>query len=206
MKYTTRNNTNDIIIYDEIKYDGINLSDIYNFIASHNSLCYFKTSDICVNDHFIFDGSRILKFSDLIFAEKYKQFHRFSKDERSSFKYWFAHWSAFQLTALNMKCWKFKYLFHDFEKPWLKLFCNYKTVQTWHREHNSHHLEYGLKHGWDKCDWEAMVIDWECSKLTKLGAQLDARETLNYECKNKWIDYADDIIYRFEKILNKYNL
>ena len=33
----------------------------------------------------------------------------FTKEERNSFKYWFAHWCAFQMTALNLKCWKFKY-------------------------------------------------------------------------------------------------
>ena len=45
----------------------------------------------------------------------------FTKEERSGFKYWFAHWCAFQMTALNLKCWRPKYLLHDIEKPWLKL-------------------------------------------------------------------------------------
>lgn len=45
----------------------------------------------------------------------------FTKEERSGFKYWFAHWRAFQMTALNLKCRKFKYLLHNIEKPWLKL-------------------------------------------------------------------------------------
>lgn len=93
----------------------------------------------------------------------------FTKEERSSFKYWFAHWCAFQMTALNLKAWKFKYLFHDIEKPWLKLFWDYKKVQKWHRLHNAHHLEYP-----GKKDWEAMVIDWECSRFTKDAAPLDA--------------------------------
>lgn len=54
----------------------------------------------------------------------------FTKEERSGFKYWFAHWCAFQMTALNLKCWKFKYLLHDIEKPWLKLIWkNYNKVQ-----------------------------------------------------------------------------
>ena len=64
----------------------------------------------------------------------------FTKEERSSFKYWFAHWCAFQMTALNNKCWKFKYLFHDIEKPWLMLIWkDYSRVQKWHRATNSHH-------------------------------------------------------------------
>lgn len=131
------------------------------------------------------------------FHKNYKILAGFDKSNRSSFSYWFAHWCAFQLTALNLRRWKFKYLFHDFEKPWMKLFCKYKTVQKWHRNHNRHHLEYGLKHGWDKIDWEALIIDWECSKLTKTEAQLDAYETMNYELNNKWKDYINDISPKF---------
>ena len=99
----------------------------------------------------------------------------FTRDERSSFKYWFAHWCAFQMTALNLKCWKFKYLFHDIEKPWLRLFMSYNKVQKFHRRNNTHHLQY--KHQ-NKIDWEAMVIDWECSRFTKEAAPLTARETM----------------------------
>lgn len=99
----------------------------------------------------------------------------FTKEERSSFKYWFAHWCAFQMTALNLKCWKFKYLFHDIEKPWLKLFLSYDKVQHIHRTLNNHHLQY--KHP-NRIDWEAVVIDWECSRFTKEAAPLTARKTM----------------------------
>lgn len=99
----------------------------------------------------------------------------FTKEERSSFKYWFAHWCAFQMTALNLKCWKFKYLFHDIEKPWLKLFLTYDKVQNLHRTLNNHHLQYKYP---NSIDWEAMVIDWECSRFTKEAAPLTARETM----------------------------
>jgi hypothetical protein len=139
--------------------------------------------------------------------ENYKSFSMFTKQDRSSFKYWFAHWCGFQLTALNLKIWKPKYLLHDIEKPWLKLFWDYKKVQKWHRTHNRHHLEYGLKHGWDKIDWEALMIDWECCGLSKQEAQLDARETLNYEInRDKWKPYANEISVRLGKLLNKYDL
>ena len=97
----------------------------------------------------------------------------FTKSERSSFKYWFAHWCAFQMTALNLHHWRLKYLLHDIEKPFLKLFWDYKKVQKWHRTHNSHHIEY--KGQWDTY---AMVIDWECSRFTKSEAQLNAYDTL----------------------------
>lgn len=97
----------------------------------------------------------------------------FTKSERGTFKYWFAHWCAFQMTALNLHHWRPKYLLHDIEKPFLKLFWDYKKVQKWHRTHNSHHTEY--KGQWDTY---AMVIDWECSRFTKSEAQLNAYDTL----------------------------
>ena len=101
----------------------------------------------------------------------------FSKQERSSFKYWFAHFCAFNMTALNLKAWKPKYLLHDAEKPWLKLLWgDYKKVQKWHRSHNKHHVEWMLKH--KTADFEAMAIDWECSRFTKEAQQLNAMQEL----------------------------
>ena len=146
-------------------------------------------------------------FDDIL--EDYKTFSMFTKQDRSSFKYWFAHWCGFQLTALNLKIWKPKYLLHDIEKPWLKLLWrgDYKRVQKWHRTHNKHHLEYGLEHGWDAIDWEALMIDWECCGLSKQEAQLDARETLEYEIeREKWKPYAKEISSHLEKYLKLYNL
>ena len=141
--------------------------------------------------------------------EKYKTCQMFTKADRSSFKYWFAHWCGFQLTDLNLGIWKPKYLLHDIEKPWLKLLWkgDYKRVQKWHRTHNKHHLEYGLKHGWDAIDWEALMIDWECCGLSKQEAQLDARETLEYEInRDKWKPYTKEIESRLEQYLNRYNM
>lgn len=141
--------------------------------------------------------------------EKYKTCQMFTKADRSSFKYWFAHWCGFQLTALNLGIWKPKYLLHDIEKPWLKLLWkgDYKRVQKWHRTHNKHHLEYGLKHGWNAIDWEALMIDWECCGLSKQEAQLDARETLEYEInRDKWKPYTKEIKSRLEQYLNRYNM
>ena len=147
--------------------------------------------------------------NDEALLKDYKTFKMFTKDDRSSFSYWFAHWCSFQLTALNLGIWKFKYLFHDFEKPWMKLFCDYKTVQKWHRTHNRHHLEYGTLKGntWDDVDWEALMIDWECCGMSKQEAQLDARETMEYEVKReKWAPYEDEIRDHLTPLLNKYLL
>ena len=56
----------------------------------------------------------------------------------------------------------------------MKLFWgDYNKVQQWHSHHNRHHIEYSNAGCWDV---EAMIIDWECSGLTKTDAKLNARE------------------------------
>lgn len=184
------------------------MSSIYRIRTSSKSIENFTITDNG-DSYRVYNYPRetyreIIKKED--FCYKYKKFYGFSKKDRSSFSYWFAHWSAFQLQALIMGRWKFKYLFHDFEKPWLKLFRSYKFVQKWHRKHNSHHLEYGLRKGWDKVDWEALIIDWECSKLTKQQAQLDAYETMELELSDKWKKYESEIAPRFYKVLKDLGL
>lgn len=123
----------------------------------------------------------------------------FTKEERSTFPYWFAHWCAFNMTALNLKAWKFKYLFHDIEKPWLKLFWPYEKVQKWHRTHNRHHIEYEGNY-----DLEAMMIDWECSRYTKTAEPLNARDTLYLEM-DRHPELEEKLTPMFG-ILSKYNL
>lgn len=118
----------------------------------------------------------------------------FKNNSRSTFKYWFAHWCAFQMTALNLSAWKFKYLFHDIEKPWLKLFMSYHKLQKIHRKYNAHHVEHFEIYG--KADWEAMVIDWECSRFTKADAQLNARETMETYYPQYRI-YIEPILHKF---------
>ena len=104
----------------------------------------------------------------------------FTKAERATVLYEIAHVAAFNMTAALCRAWKFKYLFHDFEKPFLMMVFhnNYKKVQTWHRAHNKHHIEYDGDH-----DYEAMCIDWECSKYTKVNAQLDCVQTIAWYVK-----------------------
>lgn len=111
---------------------------------------------------------------------------RFTKKDRSTFPYWFAHYCAYNMVALNWGVWKWKYLFHDFEKPWLLLWYKfiktdnpYKKVQQWHRAHNSHHIEYK-----GKKDYIGMLIDWEASQYTKQSSPRNAKEELFYEYQN----------------------
>ena len=99
----------------------------------------------------------------------------FSDKEKSTWRYWFAHWCAFQMTALNLKTWKFRFLFHDLEKPFLKMLgFKYEKIRKLHRENSRHHIEYKNP---KRYDYLGMVIDWECSRFTKSDAQLNARET-----------------------------
>lgn len=116
-----------------------------------------------------------------------KKFKKFTKEQRSSFSYWFYHVLAFNLVAKELHCWKFKYLFHDFEKPWLKLIWgDYKKVQKWHRTHNAHHLEYPKEK-----DYEAMVIDWECSPYTKQSCPRGALQEAEFKLNDGSMKYSD---------------
>lgn len=103
---------------------------------------------------------------------------RFTKNDRSTFKYWFAHWSAYQMTALNLGCWKWKFLLHDIEKPFIKLFKPYKFVQKFHREHANHHLNSFLigNKKLKQMDFVGMVVDWECARFTKKAQPRNAAQ------------------------------
>lgn len=124
----------------------------------------------------------------------------FKTEEKSTFKYWFAHWCAFQTTALNLHIWKFKYLFHDIEKPWMMslLYGNhpeeYPKVRSWHRKHNKHHIEWLDNHFADRFDIDAFIIDNECSRITKEDSPVTAREwiTTKYkEARKEWWQQTD---------------
>lgn len=128
----------------------------------------------------------------------------FKKEERSTFSYWFAHWCAFNMVALDLHIWKPKYLFHDIEKPWLMLLWrDYKKVQEWHRKHTRHHIEYN---GILNYDFEAMVIDWECSRFTKENAQLNAYNTLFEKELPNHPDKRDLLLNNIIPILERLNL
>lgn len=49
----------------------------------------------------------------------------FNDNEKSSFPYWYAHWKAYNKVAREWGVWRFRYLFHDIEKPFMRLFMPY---------------------------------------------------------------------------------
>lgn len=109
------------------------------------------------------------------------KYRMFDRSQRSSFPYWFWHWLAFNMTAIRLRAWKFHHLFHDIEKPWLRLFWEYKKVQTWHRTHNRHHLEYPRQ---ERINWRDLCIDWESCHLTKTDEPRTARQEMERYCSD----------------------
>ena len=210
-------NSDENRLYQVMFYDGTNVEEAEDFLGtvglkkgSAGDLKYKSGMIMAGKDTWLVSDKSgdVVSFSDLSeLHKKFRPVHLFSKEDRSSFKYWFAHWCAYQMTALNLGKWKFKYLFHDFEKPWFKLVMSYKKLQSWHRLHNRHHLEYGLKKGWDKIDVRALVIDWECCRFSKINAPLDARQTLEYEvARDKWKQYEKEIRSIIEPVLEEFGL
>ena len=122
---------------------------------------------------------------------------KFTKADRSTWRYFWAHWCAFQMVAITMGVWRPKHLFHDWYKPWLKMFgMPYEKIQKFHRYHSTHHIEY-FNTGKDlqKFDWISLIVDWECSQYTKEACPRNAREEM------EWIieDTNDDfLIYILE--------
>lgn len=112
---------------------------------------------------------------------------KFSKKDRATWSYFWAHWCAFQMVALNLGVWKFKYLFHDWYKPWLKMLgIPYEKIRWFHRHHSKHHLEWWVDYNSssNKCftdfDWDALIIDWECSQYTKEECTRNARQEMEH--------------------------
>jgi hypothetical protein len=116
---------------------------------------------------------------------------KFTKAERSTWEYFWAHWCAFQMVAITLGIWKFKYLFHDWYKPWLKMFgMPYDKIQKFHRYHSNHHIEYFETNSNPKqFDWDALIIDWECSQYTKEACSRNAREEMNHVLRTSSDDY-----------------
>ena len=115
------------------------------------------------------------------------------------------------MVALNLGAWKPKYLLHDIEKPWLKLFMSYDKVKAWHRTHRKHHLSYKGNNGkplyvnydvLDKLDYQAMLIEWECSRYTKADAPKTALQEL-IDLSNREGDFTPDKVAMSEKVHKK---
>lgn len=128
---------------------------------------------------------------------------KFTKAERSGWRYFWAHWCAFQMVAIMLGVWKFRYLFHDWYKPWLKMFgVPYKKIQRFHRYHSRHHIEYlesGSLHDLSRFDWDALIVDWECSQYTKEACPRNARKEMKYVLKTSSDEYIKYVLNQYMK-------
>lgn len=125
---------------------------------------------------------------------------KFSKGQRSTWRYFWAHWFAFQMVAITLGIWKFKYLFHDWYKPWLKMFgMDYKKIQIFHRYHSKHHIEYfeNQSNIPQRFDWDALIIDWECSQYTKEACPRNTRQEMEYVLETSSDDYIKHVLNRY---------
>ena len=113
--------------------------------------------------------------------EKLENLPKFDKSQRSTFRYWWNHWKAFQWVAMDCGVWEPRYIFHDWYKPWLRLVLPYEKVQRIHRYHSKHHLEWAAGHDREKVDWYGMIVDWECSRFTKEKSPYPARQAMEIE-------------------------
>ena len=125
----------------------------------------------------------------------------FERNSKRGFAYWFAHWCAYNMTAINCNAWKFKYLFHDIEKSWLELIMPHDKVKRFHQRHNRYHFTYRKR---SRVDWEAVVIDWECSRFTKVFRSETAREVAKLRLLDGRINLDEYGIVM--KIIERYGL
>ena len=198
-----------------IKYSVSNYPEVLeifkesNLVPEKGAVILPSGEIIRLGDYVVLDGKKVIggKKTKEDLLKTYKVIKKFSKADRSNFGYWFAHWCAYQMTALNLGVWRPRFLFHDIEKPWLKLFWNYKKVQKFHRIRNKHHMEYGVKHGFDKVDWIGLIVDYECSRYTKITQPLDTRQTIESMLKQeKWKQYESEIRKHIEPLIYRLGL
>ena len=98
------------------------------------------------------------------------------KSSKYTFKRWFEHCCAFNMLASQAGVWKFRYLFHDLDKPFMSLLFSENKVRKIHRDWFNHHCECRFNCP-QTVDWEAVAVDWECSRYSKSNI-LSAYETM----------------------------
>ena len=118
----------------------------------------------------------------------------FERNSKRGSTYWFAHWCAYNMTAINCNAWKFKYLFHDIEKPWLELIMPHDKVKRLHQKHNRHHFTYRKR----------SRVDWECGRFTKAFRSETAREVAKLRLLDERINLDEYGIVM--KIIERYGL
>lgn len=127
--------------------------------------------------------------------------------KKNSFRYWFAHWCAYQEVAKAHGCWRFRFLFHDWYKPWLGLIWKYEKVRQFHRKYSRHHPEGKLITNIHKLDYIGMIIDWEASTVSKSKIKPEDSNGAWWVTENIWPQFKPYLLpllkkYCFKKIVN----
>ena len=71
-----------------------------------------------------------------------RTYKKFTKDQRSTFPYWFWHWLAFNDVAREWGVWRFHHIFHDMENGQKT---GYFLDQKYNRDNIKHYIENGKK-------------------------------------------------------------
>jgi hypothetical protein len=141
---------------------------------------------------------------------------QFVKEDRATWRYFWAHWFAVQMVAITVGAWKFKYLFHDWYKPWLKMFgVKYSKIQQYHRHHSKHHPEWLLSRLekmdlrresaydlFDKFNWEEMLMHKTASPFKPKDGDnnydkkyCESKEQVSESTIARYKDYMNDEEY-----------
>lgn len=127
----------------------------------------------------------------------------FNKLERNTLSYMFARWHAFNMMALNLKCWKFKYIFYNIDEILCRLFGF--NIHNWHKKHSKHHLDYLENHSPNKIDWDMVFIGWYCSKLLNDNKPNNDGVYLMLSSV-AYPEYTDLIMEKYDEFIEKYNI
>jgi len=137
------------------------------------------------------------------YDKKLNSLRKFDEKDKAGFIYTYYHWLAYQLVAKKLGVWKWRYLTHDVEKPFLKILLGLQSMRKWHKHNRKHHLFYGRKHGVENIDYDAAVIDWEASRYTKNAAPYNAREEAGIIIANENNKYTKEEIEVFKEKIYK---
>lgn len=114
--------------------------------------------------------------------------------------YTLKHYLAFLKTEKKLLG-TYKYKFHDLDKILMYIFIPFigtKKIKDIHRK-RTHHIE--KEKNVKDCNYEEAIIDWECSRFTKLDKPETARE-LTERKYPKYPQHYTQLI----NVLNKLNL
>jgi hypothetical protein len=125
----------------------------------------------------------------------------FKKSERKSLKFAFAKWCSYNMTALNYKMWKFKYLFYDYKVIIYRIFNINFDFQKYRRK-NKYYIESLETYNIDKINWDDIFIGWQAmtNVMDNKPNNINVYKTL-YSIK--YDSYEDIINKKYNEFISK---